>query len=446
MAQPLNIISKKEKRGSIIMGLLWLTMVTGFPCVISGFTWAHTIFSSQDILLSLLLSSSVLIIYSFLASYLGSVTGQTFTVLTRSIFGLWGSYGISLFIVIIASLWYAITALFLSSALIDLFNLPIANGLLASILAIIMAFNNLYGFTGIALFAGYFAAPALILWILLVLSNLEPRFGLIINHVNFNNINFTSFSLVSSFVLGFGAWGNEADFWRYAKPNKTKIFTSLILCIIIGQIIFPLTGYFIGKLNVNVAINELPKLMNHYGYLGSPITTAVVLIASYFAVNDSTLYGITNAIRNVKQIGHGKIVVFFMLVTAYLANVLSYNPNAYLWVANLSASILPQASILLIIEWYLFTKQDIEKFNASLLDNVKFKWVGCLALLAGYIYGIINSSQVLTHKSNINSSNVLSIWFVSIFIYIILRFIILKYESQNSHSSESNKIETPISR
>ena len=186
--------------------------------------------------------------------------------------------------------------------------------------------------------------------------------------------------------------------------------------------------------------------MNHYGYLGSPITTAVVLIASYFAVNDSTLYGITNAIRNVKQIGHGKIVVFFMLVTAYLANVLSYNPNAYLWVANLSASILPQASILLIIEWYLFTKQDIEKFNASLVDNVKFKWVGCLALLAGYIYGIINSSQILTHKSNINSSNVLSIWFVSIFIYIILRFIILKYESQNSHSSESNKIETPISR
>ena len=114
MAQPLNIIGNKEKRSPLIMGLLWLTMVTGFPCVISGFTWAHTKYASQEILLSLLISSSVLIIYSFLASYLGSVTGQTFTVLTRSIFGLWGSYGISLFVVIIASLWYAITALFLS--------------------------------------------------------------------------------------------------------------------------------------------------------------------------------------------------------------------------------------------------------------------------------------------------------------------------------------------
>ena len=423
MTQNLAGIPATKRRGSFIMGLLWLTMVTGFPCVISGFTWAKTNYPVSDITISLLLSYFILVIYAFLASYLGSSTGQTYTIMTRSIFGLWGSYIISIIVIGIASLWYAMTALFLSTALIDLFALPLNAGILAAILAILMAFNNLFGFKGITVFAGYIAAPALIIWILLVLTKLLPDFTQIINQVKLTNLSFNSFAGISSFVLGFGAWGNEADFWRYSKPHKFKILIALILTIFVGQVIFPLTGYVIGKLNSHSAIVELPKIMTHYTYCGNSTITALVLIASYFAVNDSCLYGLANAVKNIHPVSRKKIVIIVSLITAILAYYLNLYPNAFLWIANLSASILPQASILLIVEWFLFTKNDHTKFSLSITDNTKIKWLGCLALLCGYLAGFINSRLSIQNTNDFNSSNVVFIWLVSLIVYCILKLI-----------------------
>ncbi len=184
-----------------------------------------------------------------------------------------------------------------------------------------------------------------------------------------------------------------------------------------------MTGYVIGKLNSHSAIIELPKIMTHYTYCGNSIITALVLIASYFAVNDSCLYGLANAVKNIYPVSRKKIVIIVSLITAIMAYYLNLYPNAFLWIANLSASILPQASILLIVEWFLFTRNDHNKFSLSINDNTKIKWLGCLALLCGYLAGFINSRLSLQNTNDFNSSNVVFIWLVSLIAYCILKLI-----------------------
>ena len=129
------------------MGLLWITMVTQFPAVLIGFEWYKGGLSLSQVLICTALSCAFLLAYSIPAAHLGAVSGQTYGLLSRQVFGRWGTRLVSINLLWIFIAWYSLVALMLADGLTGLFHLHIPVMALAAGLAIAMAFNNFFGFT-----------------------------------------------------------------------------------------------------------------------------------------------------------------------------------------------------------------------------------------------------------------------------------------------------------
>ena len=67
-----GVVPFAERRGSLTMGLLWITMVTAFPGVLIGFEWCKQGFDVKQVLTCTLLSCRLFLCYSIPAGMLGA--------------------------------------------------------------------------------------------------------------------------------------------------------------------------------------------------------------------------------------------------------------------------------------------------------------------------------------------------------------------------------------
>src|SRR4029079_9208152 len=96
----------------------------------------------------------IYVAYALFASYLGSRTGQTHALLTRSIFGVSGSWLVSVFIIVGATGWTGFQAGLMTQIWNGLYGWGHLE-LLTILFAGLMVFNNLFGFTGLTVFPHY---------------------------------------------------------------------------------------------------------------------------------------------------------------------------------------------------------------------------------------------------------------------------------------------------
>lgn len=351
-----GVVPLCERRGGLTMGLLWITMVTGFPTVLVGFEWYKAGLTLPQIMSAAFVSCLILLAYTAPAALLGAISGQTYGLLSRGVFGLWGSRLVSLNLVWIAIGWYGLTAFFLAESLIGLFHWSVPTAVLAAGLAVVMAVNNFFGFTGVANFARYLAAPVLIGWVVYTFARAalgcpasvwsEPHVVAIPQ----------ALTMVSSFVIGYGAWGNEADYWRYGKPGLLKTLIPLGVAIAIGQLIFPATGWMMARMTGVTDYSAAVELMNNYAFGGVPLIAAAVLTVAYVAVNDSCLYGIINALESVREMPRQFVVSGIALAGAATAFALSGYARAFESVASLSCIFLPCATVIMMAEHFILAR------------------------------------------------------------------------------------------
>ncbi len=350
-AVPLN-----RRYSPLSMGLLWITMVSGFPSVLVGFEWHKAGFSLTQVISGAFVSCVILLAYVLCASHLGAATGLNFAILTRSVFGKRGSQLISAIQTFLFLVWYAMIAGFVAVELKGLFVIPCSVQIVAALAAILMAANNLFGFAGVANFAKFFAAPVLIFWIfslcvktsMLTPSSVwaEPGTG-----------SFAScLSVMSSFVIGYSVWGNEPDFWRFAKPNLFTTVAPLVVAILVGQIVFPVSGWMLSRL-VHVAdMSTATGAVTGFSFGDAALLAATVLTASYFAAGDANLYGSINSIENLFKFERIKLVLSMMAFTALVAVVLTYYGKAFEILSSFNSIVLPCVTIILIGEYFLIRR------------------------------------------------------------------------------------------
>src|ERR687885_2387862 len=142
---------------------LWTTFVAGFSYMFLGFEIHDGGYGLAATVGIAALGDGLYVAYALIGSYLGSRTGQTHALLTRSIFGSAGSVIVSLFVLIAPLGWVAFQANLLIT-LWDGFYGWDHVFTLTLLFAGVMIFNNLFGFTGISVFARYLVTPILILW------------------------------------------------------------------------------------------------------------------------------------------------------------------------------------------------------------------------------------------------------------------------------------------
>ena len=409
----------------ISMGLLWVTMVSGFPSVLVGFEWQRAGFSLRQVISGAFVSCIILLGYVLCASHLGAATGLNFATLTRSVFGRRGSQIISALQTFLFLVWYAMIAGFIAVEINGLFAIPCSVKCVAAVAAILMAANNLFGFAGVANFAKFFAAPVLIFWIFslflktsaLTPSSVwtEPGTG-----------SFAScLSVISSFVIGYSVWGNEPDFWRFAKPNLLTTVAPLVVAILIGQIVFPVSGWMLSRL-VHVAdLSTATGAVTDFSFGNAPLLAATVLTASYFAAGDANLYGSINSIENLRKFDRIKLVLSMMAFTAIVAVVLTFYGKAFEILSSFNSIVLPCVTVILIVEYFLIRrfKADLltESNNSSGVSEPVILWKAMIALLFGWIVGILTAGVIHGTESLHVGVWPLYAWLTSLCVYLILR-------------------------
>ena len=112
-------------------------------------------------------------------------------------------------------------------------------------------------------------------------------------------------------------WGNEPDFWRFGKPKLIFTAVPLLITILIGQIIFPLSGWMLAKLSAVSNLSAATAAVNNFSFGAWSMVAAVVLTASYFAAGDANLYGAINAIENLYLFKRRRLVLALMLAAAF---------------------------------------------------------------------------------------------------------------------------------
>ncbi len=403
-------------------------MVTVFPNVLIGFEWFKLGMTLPQVIMSLLASCLILMVYSVPACFLGSATGLTYSLLSRSIFGRWGSWFVSFNSIWVSTGWYALNAIFLSEGLRGLLSLNVDPLWFAAGLAILMAFNNFFGFKGVANFAGYLAAPVLIFWVLTAFGKASfqcPQSVLqapgLLHHSH-------ALTVVSSFVLGIACWGNEADYWRYGKPRVSASVLPLTVSLILGQILFPITGWMMAKLYGVTDYAAATKLMNDYAFGGLSMISALVLTISYVAVNDSGLYGAITAVQNLREFPQRKCVAGLALGGTLTTVALFHYKQNFEAVAALSCIFLPCSTVIMMAEAFIVTKfsgkrlQDFSQVPAySALPALK--WPAIVSLVLGCVAGTLTSGFLPGTATWQIGVPPLQAWIISFLIYITWRFI-----------------------
>lgn len=433
-----------DKRYSpLSMGLLWITMVSGFPSVLIGFTWHQLGFSLVQVISGAFVSCIILLAYVLSASHLGAATGLNFALLTRAVFGLRGSQLISLLQTFLFLIWYALVAGFVAVEINGLYAGAGSVQFLAFVAAILMAANNLFGFAGVANFAKFVAAPVLICWIFSLFfktSAMAPA-SLWTEPASASFLH--SLSVISSFVIGYSVWGNEPDFWRYAKPRWGTTAPPLIVSILIGQIIFPVSGFMLSHLITVADMSTATGAVSEFCFGKAPLFAAIVLTASYFAAGDANLYGSINSIENLYNFPRRKLVMSMMLFTAVVAIALTYWGRAFEVLSSFNSILLPCVTVILITEYVFLTRDIKTRERAAQILFARTKTAGfvapaMVALTTGWCVGFATSGVFplrVFPASELLHVGVwpLYAWTISSLVYMLLRKFI-------RHSDESQAV------
>jgi purine-cytosine permease-like protein len=374
---------------------LWTTFVAGFSYMALGFELYDGGFSLAKTVGVTVLGYLIYVAYAIVGSYLGSRTGQTHALLTRSIFGSLGSGIVSLFVLIAPLGWVGFQAGLLAQIWQGFYGWGHVETI-TIVLAVVMILNNVFGFTGISVFARYLVTPILILWCLyMVIKGFASDGG----HLGGSPSGSFPYWVAVGAVIGFAMWGNEPDFWRYGKPKFSWPLPTYLFALV-WFVLFVMAGWMMSQLAHSTDQAAIFRYTTHYSLFGLFWLAFIIATISQFAINDGNYYESVNAGQNLlgSLPGYRRIYTCVLVaagggVAAYLVNYRFV--NGWFDVATFLAITVPCATIIMAVDHFLLPRwfrisrplDVVPAWEQARLAN----WPAISSLLAAVVYGAIAS-------------------------------------------------------
>jgi purine-cytosine permease-like protein len=381
---------------------LWTTFVAGFSYMFLGFELHDGGQSLAKTIGITLLGYGLYTAYAMFGSYLGSRTGQTHALLTRSIFGLIGSWVVSAFILIAPLGWVG----FQANLLVNLWDGFYGWGAiftLTLLMAGVMIFNNLFGFTGISVFARYLVTPVLILWcIYMVIKVFVSDSGSLSGSPPVTNAFNQPYWVAVIAVIGFAMWGNEPDIWRYGKPRFWWALPTYLFAAV-WFLLFVMGGWMMAQL-APAAADEAGRynFSVHYSLFGAFWFAWIVATLSQIAINDGNYYESVNAGQNLIGGWRRWRRWFTCLILAgggvIAADLVNFHfINGWFKVATFLAITVPCATVIMCVDHFVLPRlfrisrplTSVPSWEETGLINVP----AVLALLAAVAFGVTGTAN-----------------------------------------------------
>jgi purine-cytosine permease-like protein len=393
-----GIVPLGERRSLYHFLALWITLAAGFTYLFLGFQYHDSGYSLARAAAAGALGGFFYLCYALPAAYLGSRTGQTHSLLTRSIFGQVGSAIVSLLLIGTAAGWIAFAFNLLAVMYDGLFGWDHVVGI-GVILAVVGVFNNLFGFTGITAFARYLVAPLMILWMLyLVIKGFADIPGEALSaSPPVGELGPLSFLSGIGLAIGAVMWGNEPDTWRFGQPRFFWPLVPYVVALGIGLVLFVIGGWMMAEISGAGPFDFGPafKATVEYSLFGALVLGAAVATVMQVAINDGNYYEMTNAGQNIVGQVRGWKRWYTCLVTAVIAAVVTWwfphIENGFFKVAGWTAIALPSATVVMCVDQFLLPRwfgldrsvARIPEWRAAATGN----WPGIVAVLLAVLFG-----------------------------------------------------------
>lgn len=391
-----QLVPESAKKSPLSMGLLWLATETTFPTMFVGFSAEQSGLSLLGLLTGCFLGTLFLSIYGVMAGYLGAYTGQMQPLLTRAIFGKFGSIVVSIFLIIMGSGWYSFQAVYTGQMMKGILSLSISVTVIGVIFTILMSANNVIGFRGIGTFGRYVAPFVFLVAMYSLVKALATTPGKVLwatPHV----APTTSIIAVALLIIGSGVYGNEPDIWRFAKGKFKQVAAPMLFANLVGLFLFPAAGWAMGLVGKAPDPASQGQVIVHYSMFGLMPLGVLIILISQFALNDNNLYESINAMTNLfnarRYVSIAILLVVGVALSIWMAT--SSSQNVFFIVAGIGASTVPTATSIMIADVFFLPKlfgirRDLSHV-LSWSETRHINWLGLLALLFGIVVSILLS-------------------------------------------------------
>ncbi|MGH3623122.1 MAG: cytosine permease [Sciscionella sp.] len=375
---------------------LWITFSAGFTYLFLGFQYHDSGYSLGKAVGAGAIGAVAYLGYALPAAYLGSTTGQTHSLLTRSVLGRFGSALVSLLLVGVAAGWTAFAFNLLATLYDGLFGWGhvVALSVLLAVLGIV---NNLFGFVGIAAFARYVVTPVILLWVLYLV--IKGFLQLPADRLDAPATGSTALPFLSGVGVAIGSvmWGNEPDTWRYGKPRFLWPAGPFAIALSVGFVLFVAGGWMMAELSGAGQYDFAPafRYTVMYSLFGLLWLGAVVATVLQFAINDGNYYEMVNAGQNVLGQLRGWRRVYTCLLVTVVAAVFAWRfpqvADGFFTVAGWSSIALPCTTVVMCVDRFVLPRlsgftRPLERIPAW-RDAGFANWPGIVAILAAVAFG-----------------------------------------------------------
>jgi purine-cytosine permease-like protein len=422
-----DIVPLNKRRPTWHLQALMMNFWAGFSYVLVGFTLneaGYTLIQSASIIL---LGTAIYWAYGTAAAYIGARTGQTHALLTRSIFGVWGSVLVSAVIVFAQIGWVG----FQGNLTVQIWSGLFGWGhvlLIGVILTIAMITNNVLGFTGVATFARYVVAPLMFAWLLylVIKAFTTERSSVLLAHPHATAP--LGFSAAITVVIGFIMWGEEPDFFRFAKPNVGVITRIYAFSLFSGFVLSGVGGWVMGQLAGTSDYGPAVKTITDYSLFGATWLAFILVLVGQIAINDGNYYVVTNAAQNVLAAIPWWKRQYTCVIAAALGGLAAWVvpyviTSGFEKVAAVGAIGVPTATLIMVVDHFVVPR----RFGISRpLDQVpawrqagRCNWLAVVALLIATGLGGWASGLLPIAPPNANFGVVpLETWVLGVLLYL----------------------------
>ena len=422
-----SVVPPTKRRSNWVMFWLWATLQVSVAYMYTGYLARSQGLTLGDMIVAGLISAVVIFLYGSLAANLGAYTGQTHTLLTRTIYGRAGSGFVSVLLIVMGMGWYGFQAYFLALILQGLFGF--SDGVvpvLSAIFGFVMIANNLFGFRGVAAYARYVAAPLLLAWgFYALIKGFATVPGDVLFSAPKGSVTTTVFVIVGLLVGG-AAWGNEPDIFRYSYPKRPYNLPTLAFGYLTGALVFPVAGYLMAELSSTTDFGSVFKYFVDFSLFGLTGLAVVVFFINQFALNDGNLYESINAMQNIFGWRRYFSVLLLGVAGAILGASMASVQNSFFIVANISGIFVPCATTIMAVDHFIVPRVFGLKrptYKVTSWANTAFiNWVGVISLVIALVVGAYTGG-LIPGTSGFGTTNIglptLQSWIVAAVAYLI---------------------------
>ncbi|GAA0620712.1 hypothetical protein GCM10010174_44250 [Kutzneria viridogrisea] len=350
-----------QRRSQYHFVALWVTLAAGFTYLFLGFQYHDAGYSLLEAVGAGAIGAVAYFLYALPAAYLGSTTGQTHALLTRSVFGRIGSALATLLLVGVAAGWTAFAFNLLATLFDGLYGWGHIT-LVSVLLAVLGIANNLFGFKGIAGFARWVAAPLMIIWVLfLVVKGLTTTPGQALAARPAGTVELPFLAGIGV-AVGSVMWGNEPDTWRYGKPKLFWPVPAFAVAFAVGLVLFVAGGWMMAELSGQGQYDFGPayRYVVQYSLFGALWLGAVVAVVLLVSINDGNYYEMINGGQNVLGQLPGWRRWHTCLLMAVIAAVFTWLfpsvEDGFFKVASWSSIALPSITVVMCVDRFLLPR------------------------------------------------------------------------------------------